>query len=292
MKIRIGLAIKSIVASSAIFSIGSMSVGNVYAASSNNVLAVAPSVNAQQASTEDYNKFLDDVNHFKQFVQDQRPNQGSLSDDAFLLKCAIEYHNQKVSDGQLPGPLLDPNEVTTVNSNSLASPQVSVQPAGITKSLVRAELWTAAEAASIVVPKASFFLQHSLQDNPSDEYLPTTDSIVPEIKGTQAYKQAIAPFKTSSSTYQVSYPTFSPSNSNWDLYLALHQTTMYSYSYGKSITSYDSDTYNFEYKNWNGYGSGIPSAAVTIINNYGAYAQSIGAVVPYFISIEIPDTKS
>jgi hypothetical protein len=43
------------------------------------------------------------------------------------------------------------------------------------------------------------------------------------------------------------------------------------------------DTYNFEYTNWVSYGSGLSAAAKTALNNYGAYAQSTGAVVPYNI---------
>ncbi|WP_096230670.1 hypothetical protein [Thermoanaerobacterium sp. RBIITD] len=66
---------------------------------------------------------------------------------------------------------------------------------------------------------------------------------------------------------------------------------MYSYSSGKSITSYVTDTYDFQPKNWGGYGSGIPYAAVTLINNYGVYAQSVGAIVKYHICITVPDTK-
>ncbi|KAA5806330.1 hypothetical protein [Thermoanaerobacterium thermosaccharolyticum] len=269
-----------------LFTISSFS--SAFAVPTSNMLPKISSIDAEQKSAIEYDRFLKDVNNFKKFIQAQRSKQGSLSDDAFLLKCAIEYHNQKVSNGELEGPLLDINEIMNLKTSSS---QVSIKSVGITKSLVRAQLWTAAELASIVVPKASFFLQHSLQDNPSDEYLPSSDSIVPEIKGTQAYKNAIAPFKSSSSTSQISYPVFTASNSNWDLYLALHNTTMYSYSSGKSITSYVTDTYDFQPKNWSGYGSGIPNAAVTLINNYGAYAQSVGAVVPYYISITVPDTK-
>lgn len=50
-----------------------------------------------------------------------------------------------------------------------------------------------------------------------------------------------------------------------------------------------SDTYDFKYASWGEY-SGLGSADITIINNYGATAQSVGAVVPYNIDITVTST--
>ncbi|QSZ27675.1 hypothetical protein ACETAC_01865 [Aceticella autotrophica] len=242
-------------------------------------------------SSNDYNNFLKDVENFKQFKKSQKLKQGTLSNDDFELKCAIEYYNQKVKNGQLTGPLLNPNDFITVKTNKSISAQTNVTTLYYDKYSVRAQLWVASLMISPILPRTAYFFQHSLNDNPSDVYLGSSNPIVPEIKATNAYKSVIATFKRSGSSYQRNPLIFTPSNASWDLYLALHYTTIYSYSSGKSITSYVTDTYDFQPKNWGGYGSGIPDAAVTLINNYGVYAQSVGAVVPYYISITIPDTK-
>ncbi|SNX53234.1 hypothetical protein [Thermoanaerobacterium sp. RBIITD] len=118
-----------------LFTISSFSFA--FAVPTSNVLPRILSIDAEQKSTAEYDRFLKDVDNFKKFIQAQKPNQGSLSDDAFLLKCAIKYHNQKVSNGELEGPLLDLNEAMDLKASSS---QVTIQSAGITKSFVRAQL--------------------------------------------------------------------------------------------------------------------------------------------------------
>ena len=74
-----------------------------------------------------------------------------------------------------------------------------------------------------------------------------------------------------------------------DLYLAYHNMD---YSiYGKksgntwTLTVTLTDTYDFDAQAWKNKMSRNP--AVTVINNYAAYAQSIGAIVPYDITVKV-----
>lgn len=48
------------------------------------------------------------------------------------------------------------------------------------------------------------------------------------------------------------------------------------------------DTYDFEKAPWKN--AMTSSAAVTAINNYAAYAQSLGAIVPYDIKVTVATT--
>ncbi|QSZ27673.1 hypothetical protein ACETAC_01855 [Aceticella autotrophica] len=145
---------------------------------------------------------------------------------------------------------------------------------------------------SPILPRTAYFFQHSLNDNPSNVYLGSSDSIVPEIKATNAYRSAIASFKQSGSNYRWNYPVvFTSSNASWDLYLSLHGTNMDSYSSGNRITSYIRDRYDFQWMKYPYMERGISHEVVRIINNYAYIAQSIGAVVPYKINITIPDNK-
>ena len=50
-----------------------------------------------------------------------------------------------------------------------------------------------------------------------------------------------------------------------------------------------SDTYDFDYISWKEY-SGLGGTIVAIVNNYGATAQSVGAVVPYNIKVTVSST--
>ena len=74
-----------------------------------------------------------------------------------------------------------------------------------------------------------------------------------------------------------------------DLYLAYHNMD---YSiYGKksgntwTMTVTLTDTYDFDAQAWKNKMSRNP--AVTVINNYAAYVQSIGAIVPYDITVKV-----
>lgn len=269
-----------------------ISVAPVYAATTSNSTtpeSVVPSPALEQQSEAEYQKFLEGRKEFEDFVQNQKATQGSTSDSAFLWKCAIEYHNQKVSKGELSDPLLSSD--TSLQSNATLQPNTGGE---ITAD--RALLWSLSEVASIWLPEASFFLQHSLQDDPSPIFLPTTDQIVPKIKASTAYKQAIAPFKTSKTTWATSYPDFTNSNSSWDLDLSLHRTTMSSSatgtSSGSSITSSIYDTYNFDYVGWKEAGQSISSKLVYAVNDVADVYEVTGVIVPYDLYIAVPDSKS
>ena len=55
-----------------------------------------------------------------------------------------------------------------------------------------------------------------------------------------------------------------------------------------NLTITFSDRYDFETQAWKN--SMTDNAAVTIMNNYAAYAQSIGAIVPYDVKVTVTKT--
>ena len=81
-------------------------------------------------------------------------------------------------------------------------------------------------------------------------------------------------------------------NSTTDLHLAYNNVN-YSATDVKSkgtqtLTITFTDTYDFDTQAWNN--AMTDNALVTILNNYAAYAQSIGAIVPYDVIVTVKTT--
>lgn len=168
-----------------------------------------------------------------------------------------------------------------------------VQRAAITKAIVRAEFKTFATAGSAVGYKtAAKLLDHSLQDNPSDYSFSSSSSEASQIKNASEFKSILSNFKKSVKGKELTSKRMSGSvafTDDTDLYLAYHNMD---YSiYGKksgntwTLTVTLTDTYDFDAQAWKNKMSRNP--AVTVINNYAAYAQSIGAIVPYDITVKV-----
>ncbi|ADL69745.1 hypothetical protein Tthe_2269 [Thermoanaerobacterium thermosaccharolyticum DSM 571] len=66
-----------------LFTISSFS--SAFAVPTSNMLPKISSIDAEQKSAIEYDRFLKDVNNFKKFIQAQRSKQGSLSDDVSLF---------------------------------------------------------------------------------------------------------------------------------------------------------------------------------------------------------------
>lgn len=143
---------------------------------------------------------------------------------------------------------------------------------------------------------AANLLEHSLADSPANLSYASGTSMSSQIKNSSEYKAILKTTKgnldkTTSSSYSKTSST--TLNSTNDLKLAYNKVS-YKVTANKKSGTWNikilfSDTYNFEYASWGEY-SGLGSAAITIINNYGATAQSVGAVVPYNIDITVTST--
>lgn len=168
-----------------------------------------------------------------------------------------------------------------------------VQRAAITKAIVRAEFKTFATAGSTVGYKtAAKLLDHSLQDNPSDYSFSSSSSEASQIKSASEFKSLLSKFKKSVKGKGLTSKRMSGSiafTDDTDLYLAYHNMdySIYGRKSGNTwtLTVTLTDTYDFDAQAWKNKMSGNP--AVTVINNYAAYAQSIGAIVPYDITVKV-----
>ena len=145
---------------------------------------------------------------------------------------------------------------------------------------------------------ASYFLEHSLVDSPTDLSYANGSTYSNQIKNSAEYKSILSGIKsalrnTTKTTYSTSDSTIL--NSTTELHLALNKvnyTVSATKSGGKwSITIVFSDIYNFEYAEWGSY-SNLSGTAATALNNYGVYAMEEGAVVAFDISIAVTDTYS
>lgn len=171
-----------------------------------------------------------------------------------------------------------------------------VQRAAITKAVVRAEFKVVVAGGNLCgYTTAATLLNHSLQDSPSSLSYGSTSSIATQITDSSEYKSIINDFKSKVSGTTVTYKSYTGSttlNSTTDLHLAYNKVS-YSVVGRKSnnkwtVTVTFSDTYDFETQAWTN--SMTDNKVVTILNNYAAYAQSIGAIVPYNVTITTQTT--
>lgn len=152
----------------------------------------------------------------------------------------------------------------------------------------------AGEAAGLTT--AANLLEHSLADAPADLSYASGTSMSNQIKNSTEYKSILKATKsaldnTTSSTYSKTSSTIL--NSTSDLKMAYNKVSYKVSATKKSgkwtINVVFSDTYDFDYISWKEY-SGLGGTIVAIVNNYGATAQSVGAVVPYNIKVTVSST--
>lgn len=177
----------------------------------------------------------------------------------------------------------------------------AVQRAAVQKAVVRANLRIAADdAEAIGWTTASACLKHSLQDNPVDVYIESTDPISTQVKNSSPCKQIISDFKSYVKGKKLSSRTTSGStilNSSTDLTLAFNRVSYVATGTKNSSTGVWTlkitfkDTYDFDNGKWTSAG-GLKAATINALNAYGVHAQSVGAVVPYDIQIQVKTTFS
>lgn len=174
-----------------------------------------------------------------------------------------------------------------------------VQRAAVTKALVRADLRALAKIGDdLGYTTASACLLHSLQDNPTNVSITSSDPIAAQVKKSTEIKKIISDYKAYVRSNRVSLYSTSGSvtlNSTRDLHLAFNKVSYQASGTRNSkgvwtVTITVNDTYDFEHINWKNALSGYSSAGVALINNYAAYGQSIKAVVPYKIKITMKTT--
>ena len=165
--------------------------------------------------------------------------------------------------------------------------------ASITKAAVRLSLKVAAEIGSIPWPVAATLLNHSLQDDPSDLTY-ASGTVADSVRDCSEYDDILAVAKEKvndyigSSVAKVSYSGSTTLDSTSDLKIAFNKVS-YDVELIKTsdrawtikITIHD--TYNFDPETWKDLSS--DPDIVDLMNNYGIYAEQVGAVVPYDIDV-------
>lgn len=171
----------------------------------------------------------------------------------------------------------------------------------ITKAAMRASLRVVANAGGKVgYTVAEKLLLHSLQDSPSGLYYEGHEnSTVKKIVGAPAFKTIYDDYKRyvknrSLGVYSTSGST--KLDSPKDLHLALNKVNYTASGNSRTVKIGGrkrkvwnvrftfTDKYDFEVQAWKI--SMNSSSIVTILNNYAAYGQKLGAVVPYNVKIE------
>ena len=144
---------------------------------------------------------------------------------------------------------------------------------------------------------ASYFLDHSLNDSPSDLFYSASTSVAKQIQNSSEYSTILK--SVSSTLKNVTGNSYSKSGSTTlrsttDLHLAFNKVD-YKVTATKSSNTWTvkivfTDIYDFDDVPWLSYGSSLSSLAVNYINNYAALAQSMDAIVPFDISVTTSTT--
>lgn len=171
-----------------------------------------------------------------------------------------------------------------------------IQRGAITKAVVRAEFKVVVSGGKTAgYTTAAALLEHSLQDSPSNLSLSSGSTYSTQILKSSECKKIISDFKTAVKGKNLSGRATSGSttlNSTTDLHLAYNKvsyTASGRNTNGKwTLTITFKDTYDFESQAWKN--AMTDNLAVTALNNYAAYAQSIGAIVPYNVQVIVKTT--
>lgn len=163
----------------------------------------------------------------------------------------------------------------------------AIARATMSKETYRALFSESASLASALFPTAAYFLQHSLQDYPSDlvytDGMYTTNLVYSSPEMTNL-KNRVHSDVIGTGGFGRNYSVEFSSSNSWDLYLAIHGASCFvnanRYNSGWKINYKLSDVYNFE--KWP---EGKAPAAVTAVNNLALDAQAVGAIVPYNVYI-------
>ena len=148
----------------------------------------------------------------------------------------------------------------------------------VLKELVRVPFRAAAAVGyALGLRTAAELLNRSLQDHPEKWNQDSSSIYAQQIKNSAEYKAFNGTFGSSGNI------TFDIKN-NPDLYLAYHGME-YTES-GSTITF--TDTYDFAYDDDMGLGATpLLNSIIAAVNNFAYFAQQIGAIVPYAISVTV-----
>lgn len=232
-----------------------------------------------QTTSNDYNQVIgmtdeQALEYFNEFLE-SRPN--TLSTEPTVTQETLDEFAQYAVDN---GIIEDTPE----------------QRGAITKAVVRAEFAVVVAGGKLAgFSTAAALLDHSLQDSPSNLNYGSTSTYATQIAGSSECKKIVSDFKAYVSGRNLSSRTTSGSttlNSTTDLHLAYNKVSYIASGTKKNgvwnLTITFNDTYDFETQAWKN--AMTDSAVVTILNNYAAYAQSIGAIVPYNIKVTVNTT--
>lgn len=160
----------------------------------------------------------------------------------------------------------------------------------ISKILIRSIFGTIADGgrrAGFTI--AADFLEHSLDDNPTDLVFQSGSDVADAIMGSSDFETVRSRCRSSSSATVYGFSGSVALNHPTDLKLAFHwvdYTGIGNRSSGRLVMSCTiTDTYDFDAVSWNDANMG--NALVDLVNNYAALAQEFGAIVPYDISVYI-----
>lgn len=225
----------------------------------------------------------------------------TLVDEQFeeQVKADQEYHKQVYEqllnesreaerDFQYQENFLNEQNQSNVSQESVLGTQA------VTKSFLRGQ-WNT--GASILISSGfvmtGTFLRNSLNDNASRLMYPNNSSFSNSIKYSPEFQKRLTYFQSllsrTSSSYYSQNSSFSLEN-NKDQFLALHNVGV-QFAAQKSNGTWNiiatvNDVYNFEYWNYTS-SNGLNNAFVTLVNNYAADSQRLGAIVPYSIAFYI-----
>lgn len=163
----------------------------------------------------------------------------------------------------------------------------------ITKAIVRAEFKVVVLGGQVAgFTTAADFLDHSLQDNPSMLTYAYGSSISNQILNSAEGREIVEEFK--SCVKDTNYTSCNTNgtialDSTTDLHLA-YNNVYYNVQGFKTdgqwtIQIIVNDLYDFDEQPWKN--AMTDNIVVTALNNYAAYAESIGAIVPYAIHVFI-----
>lgn len=170
------------------------------------------------------------------------------------------------------------------------------QRGAITKAIVRAEFAIVVAGGDVAgFDTAADLLEHSLQDYPDDLSYGYTSSYAQQILNSSECQSIISDFKAYVTGKNLNARTTSGSktlNSTTDLHLAYNKVSYYATGIKNNgvwtLTIKFRDTYDFQKQAWEN--AMTDNIVVTALNNYAAYAQDIGAIVPYDITVTIRTT--
>jgi len=165
------------------------------------------------------------------------------------------------------------------------------QRAAVTKAVVRAEFKAVVAGGNVKgYTTAATLLNHSLQDYPQKMLCPSGSGIAAQIGRSSECTSIVNSFKKQVRGKNITSKTVTGTatlKSTTDLHLAFnkvsYQVVGKKYKGKWNLTITFTDRYDFETQAWRN--SMTDHVAVTAINNYAAYAQSIGAIVPYDIKV-------